>query len=525
MLDTILIAAVAAIAIAQIAMLLAIRSQTSQLASGEFADRMKSFESAIQRLESQLRDEFARNREELSKNSRDTREELSKSLGESLERFGRQMSASIHDVTELQKTHLETFSKQLDSLSKNINVTLSALTESTGQRMEKMRGQIAADAKTQREESAGSLKSFEEQLARSIREFNELQKQKFDTLENRQNELLRSTDQRLEKMRETMEQQIKSMQQDNSAKLEKMRETVDEKLHKTLEQRLGESFKQVSERLELVHKGLGEMQNLASGVGDLKRVLSNVKNRGVLGEYQLENILESVLAPDQFGKNVKPDPNSNCIVEFALRLPGRNGSDEPVLLPIDSKFPTEDYQNLLDAYDKADKDEIEKYKKMLAGRIKLSAKDISDKYIDPPNTTDFAIMFLPFEGLYAEVIRDPGLFELIQREYKVIITGPTTLSAILNSLQMGFRTLAIEKRSSEVWDILAAVKKEFDKFGDVLQKTQKQLNTATNSLDTLVGTRTRQIQNKLRKVQSLPESDFDQLIGDGSDDDEEELFI
>jgi DNA recombination protein RmuC len=522
MINTVIIIAVAVLALVELVFILQTKNKIESLGGGELRDMLKKFDSTLGRLETQLRDDFARNREELSKNARDNRDELRSALKD----FAGQLGSNIRDISELQKNHLESFSRQLDSMTKATDETLDRMTKSTESRLEKMREQIETDSKTSREESAGSLKSFEESLAQSIRDFNELQKQKFDGLENRQNELVRATDEKLEKMRQSMENQIKSMQEDNSAKLEKMRETVDEKLHKTLEQRLGESFKMVSERLELVHKGLGEMQNLASGVGDLKKVLSNVKQRGVLGEYQMENILESILSAEQFAKNVKPNPNSNKIVEFALKLPGKDASEKPVWLPMDSKFPTEDYQALLNAYDESDVEAIEKFKKLLSARIKTFAKDISDKYIDPPNTTDFAIMFLPFEGLYAEVLRQPGLFEILQREYKVIITGPTTLSAILNSLQMGFRTLAIEKRSSEVWEILAAVKKEFEKFGDVLQKTQKQLNTATNSLDELVGTRTRQIQKKLQKVQSLPESDYDKLISQQENGDEEndELF-
>ncbi|MBN2546458.1 MAG: DNA recombination protein RmuC [Spirochaetes bacterium] len=315
----------------------------------------------------------------------------------------------------------------------------------------------------------------------------------------------------LTKMRDMIENKLKSIQDDNNSKLEKMRETVDEKLHKTLEQRLGESFKIVSERLELVHKGLGEMQTLANGVGDLKKVLSNVKTKGVLGEYQLENILEQLLTKDQYSKNVKTKKESNNIVEFAIKLPGRENINKSVWLPIDSKFPTEDYQMLLDAYEQGNITIIEEIKTRLTKRLQAFAKDIREKYIDPPNTTDFAIMFLPFEGLYAEILRIHGLFENIQKNYKVIITGPTTISALLNSLQMGFRTLAIEKRSSEVWELLGAVKTEFGNFGSILEKTKKKLDEASNVIES-AGVKSRAIERKLKNVQELPKEKSEKLI-------------
>jgi DNA recombination protein RmuC len=297
-----------------------------------------------------------------------------------------------------------------------------------------------------------------------------------------------------------------------------MRVTVDEKLQSTLEKRLGESFKMVSERLEKVHHGLGEMQNLATGVGDLKKVLSNVKTRGVFGEYQLENILEQLLTPEQYSKNVKTKDGSNALVEFAIKMPGKDDANKPCWLPLDAKFPTEVYQLLNEAYEAGDLAKIEEGKKLLVNNIKAKAKDISEKYIDPPNTTDFAIMFLPFESLYAEVLRIPGLFEQIQRECKITITGPTTISALLNSLQMGFRTLAIGKRSSEVWELLAAVKTEFGRFGDLLENTKKKLDAATNELDK-VGRRSRSIERKLRDVQELPSGDTLKLIGAGLEPD------
>jgi DNA recombination protein RmuC len=301
----------------------------------------------------------------------------------------------------------------------------------------------------------------------------------------------------------SLEKSVKTMQEGNEKKLEEMRKTVDEKLNETLEKRLGESFKQVSDRLEAVHKGLGEMQILAVSVGDLKKVMSNVKSRGVLGEYQLQNIIEDLLTNEQYEKNVKTKIGSGAVVEFAIKMPHGNNLEKTLWLPIDSKFPKEDYEALVDAYEKGDTDKIEEYRKAFINGIKKNAKDIKEKYIDPPNTTEYGIMFLPYESLFGEVLRVPGLFEQLQKDYKITITGPTTLSALLNSLQMGFRTLAIEKRSSEVWDLLGAVKTEFGQFGTILEKTKKKLDEASNVIDS-AGVRTRAIERKLRQVQEMP---------------------
>ncbi|MDR2630510.1 MAG: DNA recombination protein RmuC [Spirochaetaceae bacterium] len=315
----------------------------------------------------------------------------------------------------------------------------------------------------------------------------------------------------LEKMRGAVEKKLLDIQNDNSAKLEKIRETVDENLHKTLETRLGESFKLVSERLELVQKGLGEMQNLATGVGDLKKVLSNVKTKGVLGEYQLGAILEQILAPNQYAQNVKTKAGSNDMVEYAVKIPSKENSEKNLWLPLDAKFPSEDYERLQAAYEMGDIEDIARYQKELERKIRLFARDIKTKYVDPPNTTDFAIMFLPFEGLYAEVLRIPNLFESLQREFKITITGPTTLSAFLSSLQMGFRSLAVEKRTSEIWELLGAVRTEFGKFGEVLDKTKEKLDQASKEIER-AGTRSRSIERKLREVQTLPESQSQALL-------------
>lgn len=296
--------------------------------------------------------------------------------------------------------------------------------------------------------------------------------------------------------------QLDFIRKDNSEKLNEMRHTVDEKLSETLEKRLGESFKLVSERLEQVHKGLGEMQSIASGVGDLKRVLSNVKTRGVLGEYQLENILEQILTSEQYAKNVATKKGSQANVEFAIKLPGKN-SDETVWMPVDSKFPIENYEALLNASEEGNIEVMDIARKSLYRSIELFAKDIHTKYIDPPFTTDFAIMFLPTEGLYAEILRQPGLFETLQTKYKITITGPTTLAALLNSLNMGFRTLAVQKRSSEVWNILSAVKTEFNNFSKQLDEVDKSLNTASTKLSKLKNTRTNVMNRKLKEVGTL----------------------
>ena len=310
-----------------------------------------------------------------------------------------------------------------------------------------------------------------------------------------------------ETLRGAVEQRLERLQQDNAAKLEQMRQTVDEKLQSTLEKRLSESFRQVSERLELVHKGLGEMQTLAAGVGDLKRVLSNVKTRGVFGETQLAALLEQVMAPEQYEKNVATRPGSSARVEFAVKLPGRD--DVPVLLPIDAKFPIEDYQRLQAAQEAGDKAALEMAEKALEARVKLEAKTIAEKYVEPPHTTDFALLYLPFEGLFGEVLRRPGLFDHIQRQFRVTICGPTNLLAYLNSLQMGFRTLAIQQRSSEVSKVLGTVKSEFGKFAEVLANTKRQLQTVANTIDQ-AEVRTRQIERKLKDVEVLPGAELAQ---------------
>tara|TARA_Y100000814_G_scaffold55475_1_gene34462 strand:+ start:280 stop:1446 length:1167 start_codon:yes stop_codon:yes gene_type:complete len=338
---------------------------------------------------------------------------------------------------------------------------------------QKNREETSKISKENREELSNTLERFEERFSKNIKS-----------------------------VQDAIYKQLKDIRDDNTKQLDRMRNTVDEKLQTTLEKRLGESFKQVSERLEKVHKGLGEMQSIASGVGDLKKVLSNVKTKGVFGEYQLGNILEQILTPDQYGKNVSTNPDYNGSVEYAVKMPGDNESSV-LWLPIDSKFPTKSYEDLLNAYEVADKDAVEIARKQLIRAVDGFAKDISGKYISVPNTTNFAIMFVPIEGLFAEILREPGIMETLRSKYKIALTGPTTLSALLNSLQMGFRTLLVQERSSEVWNILSAVKSEFETFGSHLSKVQSQLKTASSSLETLQGTRSRAMERKLRDVESI----------------------
>lgn len=384
--------------------------------------------------------------------------------------------------------------------------------EESNSSFKQTREELNNSLKQNREEVSASLKSITDSLIKQLAETSKMQKNEIQIFTEQLNKLILTNEQKLEQIRDKIEERLKLLQDSNSQKLDEMRSTVDEKLQSTLEKRLGESFKLVSERLEQVHKGLGEMQNLAIGVGDLKKVLTNVKTRGIWGEIQLENLIEQILTKEQYAKNVITKRGSNERVEFAIRMPGKSNNKEEVCwLPIDAKFPMEDYQRLLSAQDLADAVLIEETSKAIENRIKNEAKSIFEKYIDPPNTIDVALLFLPVEGLFAEVLRRPGLFEKIQNEYKVILTGPTTLTAILNSLQMGFRTLAIEKRSSEVWSLLGAVKTEFGKFGDVLDKTQKKLRDASDTIDE-ASKRTRAIERKLRDVQVLPSSEQNGVV-------------
>ncbi len=392
--------------------------------------------------------------------------------------------------------------KEIENAVIKFDAVLEKNEKSIKDEFQRNRQESSASAKENRDELTKNMRSFADTNTINNKDLNEGIRQKFDDFGKQQADLSKQSVQNIKEVKDTIEKQLKAIREDNTQQLTEMRKTVDEKLQTTLEKRLGESFKLVSDRLEQVHKGLGEMQSIATGVGDLKKVLSNVKTRGILGEYQLENILEQLLTADQYSKNVATKKGSRAHVEFAIKLPGKD-SDEDVWMPIDSKFPIENYELLQNAYEEGEKETIATAQKVLLKTVESFAKDISEKYLDPPHTTDFGIMFLPIESLYAEVLRHPGLFELLQRKYRITITGPTTLSALLNSLQMGFRTLAVQKRSSEVWKILEAVKTEFDTFSEQLEKVDKQLTTASKSLGELRSTRTNVMSRKLKDVGTL----------------------
>jgi len=385
------------------------------------------------------------------------------------------------------------------------------------------REEASKAAKAQREELSAALQNLGETNLKSISEIGAMLKGQLENVSSQTGKLTESNEARLESLRSVVDLRLKELQEDNAKQIDKMRATVDEKLQGTLEKRLGESFNQVSQRLEQVHKGLGEMQTLAMGVGDLKRVLSNVTTRGNWGEIQLETLLGQMLTPDQYQRRVKLDEATDEAVDFAIRLPGKgNGEGDVVWLPIDAKFPTEDYQRLVAAQEKADPVAADSAAKALANRLRDSAKDICKKYIRPPRTTDFGIMFLPTEGLYAEMVRRAGLFEEIQRECRVMIAGPTTLAALLNSLQMGFRSLTIQKRSSEVWQLLSTVKAEFGKFGDLLDGVKRKLDQAANTMED-AARKSRTIERKLRRVEDLPPADAEVLLRDLLPEPPEEL--
>ncbi|MBE7015512.1 MAG: DNA recombination protein RmuC [Ruminococcaceae bacterium] len=365
---------------------------------------------------------------------------------------------------------------------------------------------ISQNQKTAHDFQAEKFDNMDKHITEKQAEMNKAVLDSLSQMELRFKTFEQSNEQKLENMRDTMRKSLLNIQEENAKKLEDMRKTVDEKLQQTLETKMNESFKMVSDRLEQVYKGLGEMQSLAVGVGDLKKVLSNVKTRGILGEIQLGAILKEILAPEQFEENVPTVPGSSNRVEFAIKMPNESTENGFVYLPIDSKFPADAYTDLQAAYESGNSELIKSASSTLSTRVKSFAKDIRDKYIEAPHTTDFAVMFLPFEGLYAEIINNPGLVETLQKDYKVNVAGPSTMAALLNSLQMGFKTLAIQKRSVEVWNVLSAVKGEFDKFGDVLAATQNRLDQANKELDKLVGVRTRAIQRKLKNIETMENS-------------------
>ncbi len=492
-----------------IALLLILLRKTLQNDSSWLAPRLDSFEKAQERTERAFRQDAAQSRDELGRAAREQRQELT----EAFKIFGDSVIRRMTDADGMQKGQLDTFLDQL-----------AAFATASGERLDGIRVESATGARQLREEVVAALKGITETTTRTMGELAGIQRTQLEAMATAIGKLSDSNEKKLEAVRLAVEGRLESMQLDNARQLEQMRLTVDEKLQGTLEKRLGESFKQVSERLEQVHKGLGEMQTLATGVGDLKKVLTNVKTRGTWGEVQLGALLEQGLNPDQFSTNVATKDGAER-VEFAVKLPGQGKeADGTVWLPIDAKFPIEDYQRLIDAQERADVEGVEAAGKQLEMRVKSCAADICAKYLSPPETTDFGILFLPIEGLFAEVIRRTGLIEVIQREYRVVVAGPTTLWSILSSLQMGFRTLAIQKRSSEVWNLLGAVKTEWTKYGDILDAVQKKIQQASETIDK-ARVRSRAVGKKLRDVQELPADDLTalsprRLPDDDGDDDE-----
>lgn len=439
--------------------------------------KLNNIEANTARIESSVKEEIRVSRNELNTLQKENRQEQANSLTTFQQTFIETLNSISKSQIDQLKNITESNQNALSQLNKTIEEKISALITKTDE-----------NAKISRDELTLNLKHFNDQL-----------KERFSEVEKKQGELIVTTEQ----------------------KLEKMRETVDERLQKTLEARLGQSFELVSNQLKSVEQGLGEMKNLAQDVGGLKKVLSNVKMRGGIGEVQLEMLLSQILAPEQYDSNVKTKHGSSDLVEFAIKLPGKDDGHGIVYLPIDAKFPKDAYEQLVDAYESADIASIESATKNIETVIKKMAKDIHEKYIDPPHTTDFGIMFLPFESIYAEVIRHTALIETLQRDFKIVVTGPTTLAAILNSLQMGFKTLAIQKRSSEVWNVLKAVKTEFAEFGKVLTNAQDKISKANEEIDKLVGTRTRKIQLRLKNIETLNPEEARQIIGD----DKNEMFL
>lgn len=471
--EIVILLLVAVVVVLQVVLLLRTRSTDATRNLLHLQEELQRHQQqASERVERELRNQML-------STAQSTRQEL----GGNFAQFQAALTAQLTSMATIQNSQIDSFAQQLAKLN-----------EANAQQLESMRQAITTQAKAGREEQSVALKRFA------------------DTLHQTLSALAESNAQRMAEIRSTLEAKIRDLQTDNGARLEEMRKTVDEKLHATLEQRLGESFKLVSDRLDKVHQGLGEMQQLAVGVGDLKRVLTNVKTRGTWGEVQLEMLLEQVLTPDQYAKNVEPVPGTGERVEFAIKLPGQEEGSRPVWMPIDAKFPKEQYERLCESAERADAEGVAAAGRELERAVRVEAKSIAEKYLSPPLTTDFAILFLPTEGLYAEVMRRPGLADELQRACRVCLAGPSTLTALLNSLQMGFRTLALEKRSSEVWQVLGAVKTEFGKFGDILAATKSTLERAAKNIEQ-AETRTRQMSRKLKSVEALPSETAQLLLG------------
>ena len=479
--DTIFLLAILALLILAIALIILFRNKTSS-ENPALINKLNEIQAILMTMDAGLKQDFKINRQENASIAKDNRTEL---------------NTSLKDFTLEQRNKFDELKLEQKDLTFKTVEQLDKITDKVAEKLKDLNEQAKADNALMRDALINAFKGFQETFDKNVSSFNDLQKEKFAQMEIKQSELMRNTEN----------------------KLEFIRTTVEEKLEKTLSERLGQSFETVGKQLIEVQKGLGEMQTLAQDVGGLKRVLSNVKMRGGIGEVQLSMLLEQILAPDQYEANVKTKQGSSDLVEFAVKLPGKDENNHQVWLPIDAKFPKDIYEQLQTAYDIGDTVQIEQAQKTLENTIKKMAKDISEKYIDPPHTTDFGIMFLPFEGIYAEVVRKASLLEELQRTYKIVVTGPTTLAAILNSLHMGFRTLAIQQRSSEVWKVLGAVKKEFDSFGGLLQKAQKHIQTGMDQLDDVMGIRTKAIQRKLRSVESLNDTDTKLLLPDLTDTD------
>ena len=437
-------------------------------------------------------------RDDLARSAQGTRQELGSTLAD----FQRTLVTQQGEVARTQNEQIDAFSRQLAAMQQQLADSLSQATIAQVEQARLARESLDAMQSAQGIRMTSSLRELADSVSTQLQA------------------LVRANDQRMSEVRATVEQKLAAIQSDNEKKLEQIRATVDEKLHATLERRLGENFKQVAERLELVHSGLGEMRLLAKDVGSLSRVLGNVKTRGILGEVQLSGLLDQVFTIDQYEKNVETVPGTGARVEFAIKLPGRRDDGLPLWLPIDCKFPREDYERLLEAQDAADKAGIELAGRSIDARLRLEARAIRTKYVAPPHTTDFGIMFLPTEGLYAEALRRPGLVEALQRDHRVIVTGPTTLLATLTSLQMGFRTLALEKRTSEVWEVLGAVKTKFGEFGDALAKTKKKLAEASNTIEAAERS-SRSVSKSLRDVEVVPDERAEALLPGGLFDDDE----
>jgi DNA recombination protein RmuC len=494
--------------------------------------RLDAIEKVSDRAERGVKEEIARNRQESSEQGRNLRQEVQGSLKnstdilvQSLEQISTAQRQRLEDFSEL----IDKFTQVVDTSAAKLRLELMAALAGSKEAQENRLTENAVPLQNQfdsfssrllefdqanregtgqtRSELSSALKDFRDSIQKQMNDMAGLQKQQLDSFGSHIANLTDKNEKKSDELRSAIEGKLSQLQLDNSIKLEEMRNTVDEKLQGTLDRRLGESFKQVSDRLDLVHKGLGEMQTLASGVGDLKRVLTNVKTRGTWGEIQLGNLLDQILTIDQYSRNVRTKPTGSETVEFAIKLPGLQEHDGKVVwLPIDAKFPKESYERLVEAAELSDAIGVEQAAKELESFVRAQARELRDKHLSPPHTTDFGLLYLPTEGLYAEVLRRPGLLESLQREHRIVIVGPTTLAALLNSLQMGFRSLAIQKSSSEVWKVLGSVKTEFGKFGDILEKVKKKIEETGNTVESALN-RSRQLERKLKKVEVLPSGD------------------